>query len=52
MTSTYDTGETAPSVCASVSTPEDAELAAIIAAWPMLPAAMRAGVVAMVKAAT
>jgi hypothetical protein len=50
-TSTYDAGEIAPSVCASVSTLEDAELAAIIAAWPTLPAAMRTGVVAMVKAA-
>lgn len=28
----------------------DAELASLIAAWPMLPGAVRAGIVAMVKA--
>jgi len=50
-TGTYDTGGNTPSVSASVSTPEDPELAAIVAAWPTLPSAMRAGVVAMVKAA-
>jgi hypothetical protein len=31
--------------------PTDPDLAAVIAAWPTLPPAMRAGVVAMVKAA-
>ena len=32
--------------------PTDPDLAAIIAAWPTLPAAMRAGVLAMVKVAS
>ena len=32
--------------------PADPELAAVIAAWPDLPPALRAGIAAMVKAAT
>jgi hypothetical protein len=32
--------------------PEDADLAAVIEAWDRLPEAIRAGIVAMVKAAT
>jgi hypothetical protein len=31
--------------------PADPDLAAVVAAWPDLPAALRAGIVAMVKAA-
>jgi hypothetical protein len=33
------------------ATPTDPELAAVVAAWPDLPPAIRAGIVAMVKAA-
>lgn len=33
------------------STPADPDLAAVVAAWPNVPAAIRAGIVAMVKAA-
>jgi len=32
--------------------PTDPELAAVVAAWPDLPPALRAGIVAMLKAAT
>ncbi|MFN5946518.1 MAG: hypothetical protein ACK5Q4_14410 [Phycisphaerae bacterium] len=42
---------TQPAAEPTRATPTDPDLAAIIAAWPTLPAAMRAGVVAMVKAA-
>ncbi|GIK17963.1 MAG: hypothetical protein BroJett004_01270 [Planctomycetota bacterium] len=37
---------------AGVATPTDPELAAVVAAWPDLPPAIRAGVLALVKAAT
>jgi hypothetical protein len=47
----------APGQRAAALTPDsressDADLAAITASWPDLPAALRAGIVAMVKAAT
>jgi len=32
--------------------PEDADLAAVNAAWPALPEALKAGILAMVKAAS
>jgi hypothetical protein len=35
-----------------MTNPTDPELAALVAAWADLPAAIRAGIVAMVKAAT
>ena len=37
--------------CCSVCSPTDADLALIAAGWPSLPEAMRAGIVAMVRAA-
>jgi hypothetical protein len=37
---------------ATRSLPEDAELAAVVEAWDRLPEAIRAGIVAMVKAAS
>jgi hypothetical protein len=39
-------------VVPSVATPCDSELEAVVAAWDALPAAVRAGIVAMVRAAT
>jgi len=35
-----------------VSAPADPDLAAVAAAWPRLPAAIRLGILAMVKAGT
>ena len=44
-------GETAPETGPETD-PSDPELEAIIRAWPALPEAVRAGIVAMVRAAT
>jgi hypothetical protein len=41
-----------PTPPATPPKPTDPELAAVVAAWPDLPPAIRAGVVALVKAAT
>jgi hypothetical protein len=41
-----------PTPPATPPKPTDPELAAVVAAWPDLPPAIRAGIVAMVKAAT
>ena len=34
----------------AIPTPKDPDLAALVSAWPKLPAALKAGIVAMVKA--
>ena len=47
-----ETGGAKSGALSPVSTPIDPDLAAITAAWPELPAALKAGIVAMVKAAT
>ena len=45
-------GDSAPQTPpANPAPPADPELAAVVAAWPDLPPAIRAGVVALVKAA-
>lgn len=36
----------------ALATPADPDLSAVVAAWPNVPPAVRAGIVAMVKAAT
>jgi hypothetical protein len=45
-------GEAKTEALSAESTFGDADLAAIVQAWPDLPAAVRAGIGAMVKAAT
>ena len=42
----------APSDCGVVATTDDPDLAAIVAAWPELPEVIRAGILAMVRAAS
>jgi hypothetical protein len=43
--------DSGPSTPATPAKPTDPELAAVVAAWPDLPPAIRAGVLALVKAA-
>jgi hypothetical protein len=46
-----EVGEAESEAVCSISAPADPALAAIVTAWPMLPADVRAGIVAIVNAA-
>jgi hypothetical protein len=49
--SAYDTPEKSLPSCLPVFPPNDPDLAAVVTAWPTLPDAIRAGILAMVKVA-
>jgi hypothetical protein len=49
--SSSSSGKTKVSASASHGLPTDPDLAAIVDAWPALPAALKAGIVAMIRAA-
>ena len=44
-------GKREPGISPVWTTPDDLDLAAVVEAWPELPEALKAGIVAMVKAA-
>src|SRR5687768_10189935 len=49
---TFGAGAAKASVAVSPPVPADADLRAILEAWPALPVAVRAGILAMVRAST
>ena len=44
-----ESGDAVLASCLALSVQDQADLAVVTAAWPMLPAAVRAGIVAMVR---